>query len=172
MIASTTTVPSTCAAFAIAGYTGRIGVSNLPCITPVETLIRAGAFTGATVTEGPCASPIPNPLGNPSGIPIPLPNGASEGGSLALVSLPGNNVAINGRVMLGIAILEAEAEAALCVVTTGTSGFGISGTTTFGASKRNGSASGCSNGSAITTPATATCKPIDTNVVHRLLEET
>jgi hypothetical protein len=81
-------------------------------------------------------------------------------------------MAIKGRVVLGMAIVDADAEAALCVVTTGTSGFGINGTTTFGASRRNGNASGCSNGSVITTPAIAACKPIDANVVHRLLEET
>lgn len=105
-------------------------------MTPVETLIRAGAFTVATVTAGPRASPIPNPTGNPSGTPIPpTPNGANEGGVSAAASLPGNNVAISGRVKIGIAILDAEVDAALCVVTTGTIGLGINGTTTFGASR-------------------------------------
>ena len=50
-------------------------------------------------------------------------------------AVPGNNVAINGRAVFSIAILEAEADAALWVVTTGTIGFGINGTTTFGASR-------------------------------------
>jgi hypothetical protein len=88
-------------------------------------------------------------------------------------SLLGNKVGkIIARVTTGVAILDVEAEAALAVVTTGTIGLGINGTTTFGASTRKGKASGCSRGSVITTPAIAACKLIDNNVVHRLLEET
>jgi hypothetical protein len=90
-----------------------------------------------------------------------------------IASLLGNNdERISGRVVLGAAILDEEAEGALSGCTTGTGGLGISGITTFGASTRNGNASGCSNGNIITTPTIAPCKPIDANVVHRLLEET
>jgi hypothetical protein len=73
--------------------------------------------------------------------------------------------------VFGIATLEDEA-VLFRSTTTGTGGFGISGITTFGASNRNGIPSGCSKGNTITTPATATCKPIDANIVHRLLDET
>jgi hypothetical protein len=102
-----------------------------------------------------------------------LPNGASGGASFAATSLLGNNdEKISGLVMLGAAILDEEAEAALCTCTTGKGGLGTRGITTFGASNRNGNASGCNSGSIITTLTITPCKPIDANVVHRLLEET
>jgi hypothetical protein len=84
----------------------------------------------------------------------------------------GSNVAINGRVVIGAAILAEGAEDSLRTCTTGTGGLGTRGITTLGASNRNGNASGCNRGNIITTPTIATCKPIDANVVHRLLEET
>jgi hypothetical protein len=174
MIASTTTVPCTPAAFAIIGYTGRMGAINIPSDRNEMRSRPTGAFAGATVTTGPCPSPTPIPFGNPSGVPIPLPNRSSEGASATAVSLLGcDEGRINRRVAVGAAILdEEEAAGCLCTCTTGTGGFGISGIQTFGASRRNGATSGCSRGSAITTPATTNCKPIDANVAHRLLEET
>jgi hypothetical protein len=83
-----------------------------------------------------------------------------------------NDVSINGRFAFDINPLDEAAAASLCTRSTGTGGFGTRGTSTLGVSKRNGNASGCNSGKAITTAATATCKPIDPNVVHRLLEET
>jgi hypothetical protein len=104
---------------------------------------------------------------------MPLPNCVPGGASLAAASLPGNSERINGRVELGAAMLDAGAEEACCAcTTTGAGGFGSRGVTTFGASTGNGIRSGCSKGSIIATPTTATCKPIDASIVHRLLEET
>jgi hypothetical protein len=101
-----------------------------------------------------------------------LPNGASGGASFVIASLVGNkDERINGRVVIGAAMLDEGAEDSLRTCT-GKGGLGVRGITTLGASNRNGNASGCSNGSVITTPTIATCKPIDANVVHRLLEET
>jgi hypothetical protein len=126
-----------------------------------------GAFAGTTVTTGPFPSPTPIPLGNPSGLPIPLPIGNS-GGAVKAVSLPGNNVAINGRVAIAASTLDGEElEDSLRTCTNGNGGFGNGGIQTFGASKRNGTASGWSKGSAITTPATTTCKPTEASVDHR-----
>ncbi len=86
--------------------------------------------------------------------------------------MPRDEGNISGRVTLSAGNVAPAAAASLCVCTTGTGGFGISGINTFGASLWNGSASGCSRGKTITTLAIATCKPTDANVVHRLLEET
>src|SRR5271170_4882714 len=123
-----------------------------------------GASAAATVTTGPCLSPtpIPTPLSGPSDIAIPLPNGTSGGGSFVAVRLPDTKVAINGRVAIGASIFDDEEdEASRCTCTTGTGGLGTSGIKTLGSSKRNGTASGWNKGSAITTPATAICKPTD-----------
>ena len=76
-----------------------------------------------------------------------------------------------GRVTLG-AIALTDEEEAFSTRSTRTGGLGISGTSTRGASCRNGKASGCSSGSTITTAATATCNPTEAATVHRFLEDT
>ena len=82
MTASTTTDPSTPAALAIAGYTGRIGASSIPSETPFETRTGPTLRSGASDTAGPCPSPIPIiPIGKPTGTAIPGPAGPSGGGS-------------------------------------------------------------------------------------------
>src|SRR6202000_341087 len=129
----TTTVPCKPTAFAIAGYTGRIGAISIPCKTPVETLTGALAFNGASVTAGPCPSLTPIPFGNPSAVPIPGPTGTSGGTFVIARSLFGSKDGkIIGRVGIG-AVAPGDAEVAVSTRTI-TGGFGISGTTTFGAS--------------------------------------
>lgn len=170
IVASTTTAPETCAAFAIAGYTGRIASTSNPAVTPAET--RIAFLTGAAATT--CVPEVaslttpgtPDPLmPNPENVPTIPTSGAAPGSSAEIPCgiRPGLSTT---RVISGIAAVSVDRETSRATTFGGVTG--LAGTNTVGTETRATSRSGCSIGKAITNPAKHPCNPIDPTSSHRV----
>ena len=172
--AAATTVPSTCAARAIAGYTGRIGDRSIPAATPEDT--RIGPFligAGATRTATPDPTPdptSPNTPGTPVPLPIaigPIPTTTGAGPSSREIPTGIRGGAVNIRPAVAIADT-GFAAVPRASNRTGTGAFGTTnGSTTRGASTPNRIRSGRSKGAITNAAAIPTCNTTDPAQVHR-----
>ena len=172
IIAETTTVPCVPAARAMAGYTGRIGASNIPAETPVEIcngVPRARGDATEILAHWVEEEPVLKAAGIPSAIPDPMR--VVAGGASSGVPGVGRSDGRGERVAVGMAVLVVASEVAGCTRSTWIGGLGGGSINTGRVSVRDIRRSGCSNGRTTSVAAMAHCRVTEASAVHRLPEE-
>jgi hypothetical protein len=169
--ASSTTVPCTPAALAIAGYTGRIGASSIPVDTPDDT--RTGPTGRSRTTLGVAPKPTASSP-NTTLVPIPpgIPTPVSKVGAGPSVRSPcGLKISLRPLSITGTAAagmltpLNPEDPArAACTIA---GGFDSTGSATRGALDIIGNILGRHIGITTSNPANPTCTVTEPNADHR-----